>query len=293
MTARCPALILMVVFALAACTTNVPPPTPISLPSSAEPTPSTAPTTPAPTPSPTPSPTRTHDASLHVDGLASVTKDGLRRWVDPADKQANKELDRPFEPLAQGVIVLLVDGPRTFDGIDYWQVHTSQFQDNTPLGWVAAIDGAGNPNLVPFQAPCPIGEPTASDIAGRIGVDRESVLECFGDREIILQGQVRCERIEADGVLAAPFFSSNVWCQLDQVLTLQGKAAFDLLDPQSGSQMTTGRYELRGHFDDPESRYCYWTPFGTNLEGRRDPGDPSAIVECRLFYVVTSATQLA
>ena len=289
---RCPATILLgAIFVLSGCATNVLPPTPTPLPSSAEATPSTTPERPTPTP-PSPSPSRTYDPSLHVDGLASVTKDGLRRWVDPADKRANDKLDHPFERLEQGSTVLLVDGPRTVDGVDYWQVYSSHYLDHAPLGWAAASDVDGGPNLVPYRPSCPTGEPTARDLADAAGVDRLAVLDCFGGREIILQGTVRCQRLQADGVLAAPFFSSNAWCQLDQRLTLEGQAAFDLLGPQLDSQFVSGSYEIHGHFDDPESRYCYWTPFGTSLEGRQDPGDPSAIVECRLFYVVTSATPL-
>src|SRR5687767_1297665 len=121
---------------VAACTSPIPTPTP----------------SPAPSPSPQPTPTLP-PPSLHIDGLATIAREGVRLWLDPAGGDSGRKKD--FLDLAAGTHVLLVDGPLTVDGIDYWQVFPSTRAYETELGWVAAEGNQGNPNLVPIAPACP------------------------------------------------------------------------------------------------------------------------------------------
>lgn len=247
------------------------------------PTPSLSPS-PSPSPEPTPSPT----PSLHVDGLARITTAGLRFRVDPADADPAPRKTYPSPDV--GSTVLLVGGPVAVGGVDYWQVYPSTTDYVTPLGWVAAAAPDGTLNLTPFQPNCP---PPAGIVAAQIGaLDDLEPLVCYGSTELTLVGEVSCSYGIADGFLAGPILSSHKWCILDGALGLLGHPITDLVDTTSTTPGLTGTFEIRGHFDDPGAQHCYGTPFGTSLEGSRDPGDPGAIQHCRTFFVVTSAEAL-
>lgn len=277
-------------FLLAACTSNIPMPDVLPGPTFAPSPTATATTDPV---TPMPSPTRTPEPpepTLHIGGMARVVTNiaaGLPRWTEPTDKSSNRRLNRLYGTLDEGALVLLVDGPRTVDGIDYWQLWPSYWQNSSPLGWAAEAQPDGDLNLYPYEPPCPPAEGLLAVHLAALG--RLESLSCFGDRLLTLSGVVTCESGHGDGVLAGPILSSRTWCWLDNYLQLAGPAVTGLVADPHDTPYFSGTYRIRGRFDDPEARYCYGTPFGTNLEGRQDPGDPGAVMECRMFFVVSDA----
>jgi len=114
---------------------------------------------------------------------------------------------------------------------------------------------------------------------------------CFGSREIVLTGHVRCYEGHGDGVLGAPFFDGRRACELDGV-HITGQPIFDLLpDVDGGRSEIEGTYQVHGQFDHPESRRCTWIPFGTSF-GPSGPPDPGAVTSCRQIFVVTAVVEL-
>ncbi len=261
-------------------------PTPDSQPSSPTPTLTVAPTpTPVPTPSYVPPPPAD---SLHVDGPAMVAVERLRQVVDPENPTAHPRQNRALDVLVNGEVVLLIDGPRTIDGRDFWQVYDGSsplpFDDREEaLGWVPALrDGIAT--LAPFQPPCPATLPiTATELQG---LRDFTGFACFGSREIVLTGHVRCYWGHGDGVLGAPFFDSRRACTLDGVY-VNGQPIFDLLPANGPPREIEGSYVVRGQFDHPDSRRCTWIPFGTTPSPSGAP-DPGAVASCRRLFVVTA-----
>jgi hypothetical protein len=225
---------------------------------------------------------------VRVDGLALIAQDDLTLWADPTDRTPGRRSD--YLQLEVGAEVLLVAGPQTVDGIDYWQLYPSTKDYTVPLGWAAASQEDGTVNLDPFQPACP---ETEGVTAAQLGaMEPRERLSCYGDQELTLQGQLTCGFGIADGLLAGPILSSNVFCRVDDALSLHGPVSDGLDWDHNQQPVFTGNYEVSGHFDDPGAQHCYQTPFGTSLEGSRDPGDPGAIQDCRTFFVVTAVREL-
>jgi hypothetical protein len=220
--------------------------------------------------------------------MARVTTESLGRWADPADQRANRKLNRNYGRIEHGALVLLVDGPQLVDEIEYWQLWPSYWDGPSPLGWAPATSREGDMNLEPVQPPCP---PPAGLMAVHLAaLDPIERLACFGDSPLSLRGDVTCVGGEADREIAGPFINPHRWCDMDGYLDLYGMAITKIGPDQN--ETYRGAFEVRGHFDDPESSTCYAVPFGSSVEGGRSPGDPGAIVECRLLFVVTSAERL-
>ncbi|MEA2677437.1 MAG: hypothetical protein QOJ81_1578 [Chloroflexota bacterium] len=227
---------------------------------------------------------------LHVDGTATVTRGGLELLADPADQTPHHGRWTLYRHLEAGARVLLVDGPREVDGIEYWQIYPSTHGYTVPLGWAPAASADGAVNLDPFQPLCPqIETLTAAALGALNGLE---ALSCFGSQELTLRGLVTCSFGIADGILAGPMMNSNIWCSMDDALGLMGPVITALHSDTANTPVFTGTYEVRGHFDDPGAQECYGTPFGTSLNGSHNPGDPGAMQECRTFFVVTAAEEL-
>ena len=252
----------------------------------ATPQPSAIPSTVVPITAPTPS--VSPPALLRVDGLATVAPaNGLRVWRVPSTKKA----DRLEPPLAAGALVYVTDGPRMVSNAAWWAVEPD-FGANpgARFGWVLERDANRIPNLVPTAVPCPaIGGPVLTTAVRTLGMLK--TLACFGNHEIELQGWVSCSWAAIDAAVAGPsWLAANWMCDIDSTVGLNGSAAGALLNGQSNP--TIARYSVRGHFDDPEARLCFFIPFGTSISGPVAPPDPGAVVVCRQLFVVTSLTKL-
>jgi hypothetical protein len=232
-------------------------------------------------------PAPTPNSDLHVGGMATVVRDGVRRWADPAARAAGHDYPR----LGAGTLVYLVDGPRVLDGIEYWQVWPSASEGESlgsPLGWTPSRLANGEPVLEPHRPACPpYSRPfTASDLASLTELEQ---LTCFGASEIVLHGTVDCTRPIVDGYVGgAPYMESNRACRVGG-FPVQGSGVYRLLDEPKPVEEVRGFYEVRGHFDDPGAMQCHSIPDGTSLELEGEP-DPGAVMICRSDFVATSAT---
>lgn len=289
---------LLVAIVLAACGTA---PIPTQSPTASL-SPSIPPQTPLDTPTPRPPPTPGYvppsvATILLVDGLARVVVERLRQVVDPDNPTAHPRQNRGLNVLVSGRVVLLTDGPRSVRGRDYWQVfddslgRTVDLDDpGRPLGWVPALrDGVAT--LTPYQPECPPALPTtAAEVQQLQGLRDFAGYACFGKREIVLTGHVRCYEGHGDGVLAAPFFDGRRTCELDGVY-VNGEPVFDLLPASGPPREIEGSYEVRGQFDHPDSLRCTWKPLAAP-PGPSGTPDPGAVATCRQLFVVTAVEEL-
>jgi hypothetical protein len=268
------ASVLSLALFVAACTSLPPTTTPTELPSAS----------PSPSSEPLPSP----DPTLHIDGLATIARDGLRIWLDPANGDTGRKKD--FLSLVIGSKVRLVDGPVAVDGVLYWQIYPSTRDYTSPLGWVAATKADGTANIAPFQPSCP--QP-AGITAAQLGVlEPMEQLSCIGNQELTLEGVLTCNYGIGDGILGGPMMNANVWCLMDDAISLFGSVITSAPPRDPSRPVFTGHYRVRGHFDDPGAQGCIQIPFATPMTVSRFPGDPGAIQACRAFFVVASAEEL-
>lgn len=252
-----------------------PSPTPSAIVLATATEPPASPTTPAAPP------------TLRTNGLARIAPPGgLRVWRSPSKDAA----DKLKHPLPSGAVVFLVRGPRTVAGVSWWQVQPDRIPGIvTPFGWVSATDAAGGATLLPFVPACPSTDGLVdAKVIKDIGT--LAALSCFRHRDITLQGEVTCTAGVEDFAVGGPsWLDPNGLCKLDDALFLDGAAVAGLVDRQGGA--TTGRYEVRGHFDDPEAQACHWISIGGNPHGVAPP-DPEAVMACRQSFVVSSVTGL-
>lgn len=220
--------------------------------------------------------------------MATVMRTGLKQVADPAVPAAHNHLNSLFAPLVAGDRIFLFDGPRDENGVPYWQVMKGTFPgSNMPLGWVPALDG-DVPTLLPYQPPCPsvdgLTAKSLNDVGGL------AALICFGNHELTLTGNLKCEHGVIDGIIGgAPCMDSYRWCSLDLQLSVLGESATSVLDGQSLAEVS-GSYQITGHFDDPGAQRCTWISFGSSLNGPGGPPEPGPVTACRTMFVATGRT---
>jgi hypothetical protein len=258
------------------------------------PTPTTTPTT-SPSDGSVASPS-TSPARLAVDGLARVdAPGGVRLWADP---RARKR-DRLDSVAPRGAVVYLADGPRVVGGKTWWAIGSDAGLGG--YGWAEA-DATGLPArtglpafpaLVAYVAECPsITHPLDAPALRMLGTVR--ALACFGGREITLHGDVTCVSAVIDyAVGGAGWLDAYAACMLDDVLALSGPAATSLLAGQvPPANPVHGRFEVRGHFDDPQARACFRIGLGAFVTTPIASPEPEAVMACRLMFVATSVVPL-
>jgi hypothetical protein len=246
--------------------------------------PSTSATAP---PTATPVPTPTAVLALRPDGMATVAvAGGLQVWSAPGGAKA-----KALEPtLALGAVVYLVSGPRRAGTIDWWEIQPDFVpRAGAPFGWIHASDADGRPSLIPFAPECPSSDGPI-DQSRLVAIGSLRSLACFGGRDIAVRGDLACYDAAVDwAVGGASWMGPNYTCSLNQSFYVEGPAVANL---QGGRRPLTGFYEIRGHFDDPESAACSWIPFGTFTQAPSGHPDPGAVMACRRSFVVTAATKL-
>jgi len=238
-----------------------------------------------PAASPTANPRPTINPGLHVDGMATVVRD-VDQIADPEHPNHAKD-NREFEALQSGTRVYLVNMvPRR--KMNYWQVYDGSRQDGL-VGWVPQLSG-GDLNIEPYQPDCPDEFPLTAESFADLGRGDGSLVTCFGETELTLVGDVSCDRSVAEyAVSGVSFLDDDRSCHLGaDALHLYGNEIFELLEAPPVNSIT-GRYLVRGHFDDPEAHNCYSIEFGTPLSNA--PGElpaPGAVTACRQMFVVST-----
>lgn len=237
----------------------------------------------APTPTPTPTPVPV----LRPDGMATVASSGeLRVWSLPGGAKA-----KAVKPLlAVGAVVYLVTGPRRSAGTDWWEVQAEYApHGGGQFGWIHATGAAGLPTLVPFAPECPSSDGPI-DQARMVALGTLRSLACFGGREITVRGDLACYDATVDwAVGGASWMGPNYSCSLNQAFYLEGSAIANL---NGGRRPVFGYYDIRGHFDDPESSGCGPIPLGAFTQTPFEHPDPWAVMACRQDFVVTEATEV-
>jgi hypothetical protein len=211
---------------------------------------------------------------------------GLEVWSTPGGAKA-----KPLKPpLAAGAVVYLVSGPRRAGTIDWWEIQADFVpRVGGPYGWIHAFDAASHSTLVPFAPDCPASDGPI-DQARLVAIGTLQSLACFGGRDITVRGDLACYDAAVDwAVGGASWLGPNYSCSLNQMFYLEGPVIANLHD---GRRPVVGFYDIRGHYDDPESAACSWIPFGTFTQTPSGHPDPGAVMGCRESFVVTGATEL-
>jgi len=242
--------------------------------------------TPEPADSPTPEPRPTADAFLHVDGMATITRD-MDQIADPQHPNHTKE-NRKLGPLEAGTPVYLTDMTRV-KKTNWWQVYDGSRQDGL-LGWIPQLTNE-ELNLEAYQPECPTEFPLTEESFAGLRMNG-SMLTCFGETELTLTGTVTCTRPAVDYTISgASFIDARRICVLgpEDGLRLYGNEITELLESPPLDEVT-GRYLVRGHFDDAEAQNCEAIPFGTPPSPVPiGPPDPGAVMACRQMFVVSNA----
>jgi hypothetical protein len=218
--------------------------------------------------------------------MATVVRD-VDQIADPEHPNHAKD-NRKFSPIAAGTHVYLVDMlPRR--KMNYWQVYDESRQ-NGLVGWIPQLSGE-ELNIEPYQPDCPDEFPLTADSFADLGGGDGSLVACFGETELTLAGDVSCDRSIAEyAVSGVSFLDADRSCYLGtNALHLYGNEIFELLEAPPVDSIS-GRYLVRGHFDDPEAQNCYSIEFGTPLSNSPgEPPEPGAVMACRQMFVVSNA----
>lgn len=122
-----------------------------------------------------------------------------------------------------------------------------------------------------------------------------AALKCFGDAMLTLEGTVRCTGLVRDGGPGGPsWLDPYAGCAMDEALALYGRPVTALLDDGAPPppNPVSGRYRVRGHFDDPEAKTCSMLPIGVSVASPIGHPDPEAVMACRQMFVVTEVEKL-
>jgi hypothetical protein len=241
---------------------------------------------PVPLETPTPEPIRTFPPGLNVDGLATVLRD-VAQVADPERPNRQKE-NRKFGTMEAGARVVLGDRV-TRRKVDYWQVMTvlGGLREDGQVGWIPEMT-RGKANLEPYRPDCPTEFPLTPESFRGIGPGE--AMTCFGNTELTLSGEVTCNRMTLDLIVGgASFLDGQRDCHLGAGdLGLHGSEVLELLEAPPADTFT-GRFLVRGHFDDPEAQGCHTIPLGAPVPiTPTEAPDPGAVLSCRQMFVVSN-----
>lgn len=201
--------------------------------------------------------------------LAVVLVDDLEVSLAPSTDAAilNPPAGLVRLPLQSGDRVLVIDGPVSAEGLDWYsiglEVDPSLNASVMPAGWIPA-GSSDAPSVVADTTPCP--EPTIQALRELSGVVR---LGCYGSTSFAFDAH----QAESPGGIGGACFvelPEPAWLMCDNIynfVNTDGGTAWDLLlhfDPASGitptglaPMGTTGSpLRITGHFNDPAADAC-------------------------------------
>jgi hypothetical protein len=279
---------------IAACASPVPSASPVASSTATGPPLVTPNTTSRPTATPQPSPSA--PPSLHPGGMALVVANSLEQWTYPGQPAPAAS---EFPILTRNTYVYLVDGPRTVDGVDYWKVANERSPCCVDYGWVTTGNGTAA-TLEPRNPDCP--DPAQPFNAAQLTAVRGfPALVCFGSTELTLIDWMTCWQPAVDSYadLAGPgWAASGIWCytgpdsRSGEGYRVFGAAVNAVFMSKGPPGNTTARFRITGHFDDPTSRECYWTPGYFGPHPLPTASSENAVFNCRTEFVATSATEI-
>jgi hypothetical protein len=205
-----------------------------------------------------------------------------------------------YEPLVRiGSRLWVLDGPTLADGYAWYQVFAAIPGSGGTVsrwltGWVAAAGLDGERWIEDATIDCP----TAADPLSLVDLGRvrqrpvdDGPLACFGASTIELEGQVRlhCGDGQISDAHEAAWLSNRLgrWLEIvDGNRRLEAR-----IDPAGPpielpcETLSSGRYQIHGHFDDPTAERCT-----VPLPGATDPRVP--VHQCRTLFVAESVAPL-
>lgn len=255
------------------------------------PLPSSGPTSVSAAPSPTPTPTTT---PLARDAVAQVSTTDLLVRSLPEISDAS-EIYAPA--LDEPTYLLIVDGPVSADGYEWYQVQPFGIDALDPVtlearfGWVAAGSRDGTEAwIAPATLECP--GPTIESI---VGLSPEARLACYGQESLTIEGEFTgCGIADPSAIDPAWFFQTA--CTLNPFADEPGTAGLQMrfeLDPGIPHDQPGAGIRVTGHFDDAAALTCRPVELGDDAGSSIEPMEPGeTIVFCRSQFVVTEVTVL-
>lgn len=175
----------------------------------------------------------------------------------------------------------VVDGPVPASGYDWYLVAPLDRADGTrgPFGWVARASRDGETWVRSIESPCP----TATDLAGVLGLQALERLACYGDESLTLTApQVSC------GAGGGPWIWEPAWlmelggCAL-ALDTTGDDGLLMRVPPGATGSGGSAPATVSGHFDDAAAVGCTVTSSDPAFPA---PGTEEAVVMCRTQFVV-------
>ncbi|HSL34509.1 MAG TPA: hypothetical protein VK871_12715 [Candidatus Limnocylindrales bacterium] len=210
-------------------------------------------------------------ATAAVDIVPASAVPGGPPWrFDTGDPDPSTHPEIGF---GKGLPLVVLYGPVVVDGVEWYLLTSATLAIDVPVGWspIASPDGADW--IAPAAVACPPSPIPAETLAPLSLTD--GLPACYGDAEITIEGNLVCSA-EPDRWATGPSWMAGGVCHFDGVdgptPAVYGIAA----------DLATGRYEVRGRFDDPQARGCH------------EPGDDTdasrlgAVLHCRRGFVATS-----
>jgi hypothetical protein len=224
-----------------------------------------------------------------ADDLAQATVDGLRLRETPGTA------GKPLGTLALGATSIVVDGPTTAEGYDWYLLSglglpyasgcitgpDSQDPWTCPvwLGWVAARSLDGDEWLRRAEPECADPAGSLTDFTYQA---RYAYLACYGNRQLTLRGRllVQVGTPAQDPCPEVPHTLHWLGCtgMYQLVDSADSSVSGVLLALKSSLPGDDPRIEVTGHYDDPAARQC---TYGAQPE--------QSVLSCRAQFVVDSA----
>jgi hypothetical protein len=220
--------------------------------------------------------------------------------ADPAQPQDRAfesprfPVERTLRPLLRAYDVYLLES-RVVDGREWWRVADDAYLGCcAPFGWIPVTNREGEPLMVPSEVHCPSTSPrvTSYDLVHPGSFEPPA---CFGHGEIVMRGYLACTR---GLIVDAPYFLSGLssWdqtgvdCQLDARMTVYGEAVTSLVE--SSAADFEEFVDVTGHYYDPGSQHCRWTPGNFMQMPVDDAPLDTAEFACQMRFVATSVAVL-
>lgn len=277
------------------------PTAPSASPTAASPSPTDPPspkpgsTAPGPTLVPTPPPLAYQPGPIRIDGFAQVLVTNLVVRERPFVGHASTILQQRPD---LGDRLFVVDGPEAGSGYVWYLVRLAD--ESATIGWVAAGSRQGEPWLlgqVPTCPDLPLGIETL------LALDSVERLACFGRRDLTLDVIKRGPYEDAWGDMpvgspawlndstdnssvGAPTSSTYAAAELP-VRFLPGVPLPPAMRDRSGPILDPV-YRITGHFDDPAARTCRSIIFDPGTGVERAVPVVGVVLDCRLRLVITS-----
>jgi hypothetical protein len=235
---------------------------------------------------------------IPTDTYARIDAPGVPVRAIPG---ASPDRTKQEGPLPIGLLVYVVEGPVTVDGVDWYLVASTVTPDQDqfyPSGWAPAVGEDGVPAFRSETVDCP---PIPADIESVIDLRKQGVMyfevACFGREEIGLEA--RLGQIDSD--CWEPWGVDPEWLDCESpapyLIPLAPDADDPLIYPAFAPGVDTGAaphpdalgplpiVEIKGMFDHPAAQECRNR---LNYESDPEPILALTILGCRTRFVVTA-----